>query len=300
MSQAISNWFKEKIVDKVTIAIQANGGVLDNTFVSGDQEANTIKFPIANGTSSLYKLTGAIEPVPVSSPGLSTVQITMDDYEGTEFWRTQDAYKAGPNEQATLAELLAKAVRRKRDSIRLAALDAFWTADGGANITTTGTGVEVIDLLHTEKMRAEIAGLGSDDPSDPTFFLIPEMWASQLKLYKEWSNTQWAGPAGLPWSEAQRMMMKTVQGITYIVCPDSYFSSPAGQPTQLVSYMWKRSAMGANTVVNLENVSITPRPDLQGTPYQMKVALSAAAIGIQAKLVRRALLSKITTVVRGP
>ena len=106
MSQAISNWFKEKIVDKVTIAIQANGGVLDNTFVSGDQEANTIKFPIANGTPSLYKLTGAIEPVPVSSPGLSTVQIAMDDYEGTEFWRTQDAYKAGPNEQATLAELL--------------------------------------------------------------------------------------------------------------------------------------------------------------------------------------------------
>jgi hypothetical protein len=300
MSQQISAWFKEKILDKVTIAVQANGGLLDNTFINGDQEANTIKFPIATGTSSMYKLTGAIEAVPVSNPGLTTVQITMDDYEGTEFWRTQDAYKAGPNEQATLAELLAKAVRRERDAIRRRALDAFYAADGGANILTTGTGAEVPDLLHFEKMRAEIAGLGTDDYGDPTFCMIPEMWSSQLSLYKEWANTQWAGPDGLSWGNAQRMKMKTVRNITYLVCPDSYFNSPAGQPTQLITYMWKRSALGANTVVNLENVTMTPRPDLQGTPWQMKVQLSAAAIGIQAKLVRRTLLQKITAVVRGP
>lgn len=300
MSQQISAWFKEKIKDKVTIFVQANGGLLDNTFINGDEVANTIKFPIVTGTSSLYKLTGAIEPVPVSNPGLSTVQITMDDYEGTEFWRTQDAYKAGPSEQDALAKLLAKAVRRKRDAIRLDTLDAFYTADGGTNITTTGTGAETPDILHFEKMRAELASYGDDDDGDEVFVTIPEMWSSQLALYKEFANSQWAGPAGTQFSEMQRMKMKTLRGITYIVVPDSYMRSPAGQPTQLYTYMWRKSALGANTVVNMESMSMDARPDLQGTPYQMKVALSAAAIGIQAKCVRRALLSKITAVVRGP
>jgi Phage capsid protein len=300
MSQQISTWFKEKIKDRVTIFVQSNGGLLDNTFINGDEMANTIKFPIVTGTSSLYKLTGAIEPVPVNNPGLSTVQITMDDYEGTEFWRTQDAYKAGPSEQDALAKLLAKAVRRKRDFIRLDALDAFYTLDGGANITTTGTGVEVPDILHFEKMRAELASYGDDDDGDEVYVTIPEMWSSQLALYKEFANSQWAGPAGTQFSEAQRMKMKTLRGITYIVVPDSYMRSPVGLPTQLYTYMWRKSALGANTVVNMENMSMVERPDLQGTPYQMKVSLSAAAIGIQAKCVRRALLSKITSVVRGP
>lgn len=299
MSQQISAWFKEKIIDKVTIAVQANGGLLDNTFMNGDVVANTIKFPIVGGTSSLYKLTGAIEPVPVSNPGLSTVQITMDDFEGTEMWRVQDAYKAGPSEQDALAKLLAKAVRRKRDTIRLDALDAFYALDAGANITTTGTGIEVPDILHFEKMRAEIASYG-DDGEDEVFVTIPEMWASQLALYKEWGNTQWGTGLGAGYSSAQRFKMKTVRNITYIVVPDAYMRSPAGQPTQYYTYMWCKDSMGANTVVNMETMDMTQRKDLRGSPYQMKVALSAAAVGIQAKCVRRALLSKITTVIRGP
>jgi hypothetical protein len=300
MSQQVTAWFKEKIVDKVTIFVQANGGLLDQTFMTGDAVANTIKFPIVTGTSSLYKLTGAIEPVPVNGPGLGIVQVTMDDYEGTEFWRTQDAYKSGASEQDTYAKLLAKAVRRKRDFIRLDALDAFYTLDGGVNITTTGTGAEVPDILHFEKMRAELASYGDDDDGDEVYVTIPEMWASQLALYKEFANSQWAGPAGTQFSEAQRMKMKTLRGITYIVVPDSYMRSPAGQPTQLYTYMWRKSALGANTIVNLEGMSMTVRDDLQGNPLQGKVSLSAAAIGIQAKCVRRALLQKITTVVRGP
>lgn len=300
MTQAVSAWFKEKIKDKVTVAVQANGGLLDNTFMTGDEQANTIKFPIVNGTSNMYKLTGAIEPVPVNSPGVSTVQIIMDDYEDTQFWRTQDAYKAGPNEQNALANLMAMGVRRKRDFIRLDALDAFYNLDGGVNITTTGTGAEVPDILQFEKMRAELAAYGDNGDMDEVFMTIPEMWSSQLALYKEFANTQWAGPSGTQWSEAQRMKMKTVRGITYIVVPDSYMRSPAGQPTQLYTYMWRKSALGANTVINMESADMTQRPDLQGSPYQMKTFLSAAAIGIQAKCVRRALLQKITSVIRGP
>lgn len=300
MAQSVSAWFVEKVRDQVTIFVQANGGLLDNTMINGDVLANTVKFPIVTGTSTMYKLTGAIEPVPVNNPGLSSVILTMDDFEGTEFWRIQDAYKAGASEQTAYARLLAKAVRRKRDSIRLVALDAFYTLDAGVNITTTGTGAEVPDILHFEKARAELAAYGDDDMDDPTFINIPEMWASQLSLYKEFANSQWVGPDNTPFSKAQRMKMKTLRGVTYIVCPDSYFNSPAGQPTQLITYMWRQSGMGANTVVNTETMGLTVRDDLQGSPLQGKVALSAAAIGIQAKVVKRFLLQKITTVVRGP
>lgn len=300
-SNNIASWFTEKIKDKVTIAVQANGGLLDNTFMNGDETAGTIKFPIVNGTSTMYKLTGAIEPVPVNSPGVSTVQVIMDDFEDTQFWRTQDAYKAGPNEQQALADLMAMGVRRKRDTIRLDALDAFYVLDGGVNITTTGTGTEVPDLLHFEKMRAELASYGDNGDTDEVFITIPEMWASQLALYKEFGNTQWgSGFAAEGFSAAQRMKMKTVRGITYIVVPDSYMRSPAGQPTQLYTYMWRKSAMGANTVYNQEAATMSVRNDLQGDPFQMKTKLSAAALGIQAKCVRRALLSKITAVIRGP
>jgi Phage capsid protein len=298
MSQQINAWFNEKIKDKVTIFVQANGGVLDQTFMMGDEVANTIKFPVVTGTSTLYKLTGAIEPVPVNNPGLGIVQVTMDDFEGAEFWRTQDAYKSGAREQDTYAKLLAKAVRRKRDFIRLESIYAFHALDAGANITTTGTGVEVPDLLHFEKMRAELGSYGDDDDDDDVFCPIPQMWASQLKFYKEFSNTQWAGPEGTQWNQMQRFKMKTVQGVTYIICPDSYFRIPAAG--QIETFMWRKSAMGANTVVNMENMSMTKREDLQGSPLQGKVGLSAAAIGIQAKGVRRAVLQKILAPVRGP
>lgn len=298
MSQQITAWFKEKVKDKITIAVQANGGLLDNAFQNGDEEANTVKFPIVGGQSTMYKLTGAIEPVPVSNPGLSTQTLTMDDYEDTQFWRTQDAYKAGPSEQEALSQIMAKGVRRKRDAIRLAALDAFYVADGGTNITTTGTGVETPDILHFEKARAELEALGDWGASE-CYCLLPSLWASQLSLYKEFANSQWVGPANTLWSEQQRMMMKTLNGVTYIKAPDSYFNSPAGQPTQLVSYMWMKESMGANTVVNIENVKITVREDLQGSPVQLKTMLSAAALGIQAKGVKRFNFLKTPTLVRG-
>lgn len=298
--QNIQSWFVEKIKDKVTIAVQANGGLLDNTFMTGDEMAGTVKFPIVNGTSSMYKLTGAIEPVPVNNPGVTTVTLVMDDYEDTQFWRTQDAYKSGASEQTAISSLMAMGVRRKRDGIRLDALDAFYALDGGANITTIGGGAVVPDILHFERARAELASFGDNGDEEEVFTTISEMEASQLSLYKEWGNVQWGTIMGPGWNSAQRFKMKTVRNVTYIVVPDSYVRSPAGQPTQRYGFMWRKSALGANTVYNQESASMKVREDLQGDPIQMKTKLSAAAIGIQAKCVRRLLFAKITDVVRGP
>ena len=297
MSAQAPAWFKEVIKDKVTINMQAHGGLLDSTMMSGDVQANTVKFPVVSGRSTMYKLTGAIEPVPVSNPGLSTVSLTMEDFEAAEWWRTQDAYKAGPNEKDALARLLTKAVRRKRDTIKIDSLKAFHTLDAGVNITTTGTGAEVPDVLHFEKAAAELMSYGQDE-DDEIFTMIPSMWDAQLSLYKEYANSQWVGPENAPFSKTQRLKMRKIRNITYIVGPDEYFASPAG--TDLEAWMWMKNSMGAETPFNLENATLTQHAQLQGSPWLAKTGVSGAAIGVQAKGVRRFLLLKIATVVRGP
>jgi hypothetical protein len=219
MSDQISAWFKELIKDQVTVQYQAHGGYLDGTMMSGDVQANTVKFPII-GRTEVYQLTGAIEMVPTGSPGLSTVQLTMSDFEAAEWWRIQDAYKAGPSEQAALATILTKAIRRKRDTIKLDALAAF--AEAGGDVTTIGDGTGRIDLLHFEQARAEIAGAAGDD--DMIFAGIPAMWASQLAFYEEFGNARWVGDDNAPFSKTQRSKMRTVRDITYIELPDEYFT----------------------------------------------------------------------------
>jgi hypothetical protein len=291
MSTNIAAWYKEVIKDKVTVQYQAHGGMLDGTMMSGDVQANTVKFPII-GRTEVYPLTGAIEKVPTGGPSLTTVQLTMADFEASDWWRTQDAYKAGPNEQQALANIIVKAVRRKRDKIKLDALAAF-AALGGSGVTTIGTGVETIDVLHTERARAEIAGTGGEDE---IFMGLPAMWMTQLCFYKEFADAQWVGLENAPFSKTQRMRTKTVRGVHYIELPDEYFVEPAGG--QLYAYMWAKEAVGAETPWSQEAPSMTQHADYQGSPWLVKAGIGGAAIGIQGAGVKRFHLAKITTPVR--
>lgn len=283
MSIQIAAWFTEKIKDKVTVQFQAHGGLLDGTMMSGDTQANTVKFPII-GRTEVYKLTGAIERVPVNGPGLTTVQLTMEDFEASDWWRVQDAYKAGPNEQAALVTIITAAIRRKRDKIKLDALAAF--ATGGFGVTTLGDGTAPIDILDLEQGRAQIAGTGADETGEvKVYCMLPAMWMSQLKFYKEFADAQWVGLADAPFSKVQRMRTRTFSGVHYIEGPDEYFVGKDG--TSLYAYMWHHDSMGAETPWNQEAPTITKEPLMQGTPHLVKAGLGGAAIGIQAAGVKR-------------
>lgn len=294
MSQHIPAWFKEVIKDQVTVQFQAHGGLLDATMMSGDVQANTVKFPII-GRTEVYELTGAIEKVPVGGPSLTTVQLTMKDFEASDWWRTQDAYKAGPSEQAALANIITKAVRRKRDKIKIDALTTF--ADAGGDVTTIGDGTGRIDVLHTEQARAEIAGTGADEAGEANIFaLFPAMWMSQLCFYKEFADAQWVGLENAPFSKTQRMRMKTVRGIHYIEGPDEYFKEyTAGA---LEAFMWHKESMGAETPWNQDSTTMSHHPDYQGSPWLIKAGIGGAAIGIQGKGVKRFRMLKITAPAR--
>ncbi len=295
MSQNIQAWFTEKISGLVTIQFQSHGGLLDGTMMSGDVTANTVKFPIA-GRSKVYKLTGAIEDVPVNGPGLTTVQITMDDFEASEWWRTQDAYKSGPNEQQTLATLVVNAIRRERDLIKIRALTDFANL-GPAGVVTIGDGTAIPDITHFERARAEIAATGADETGEVQVFAgLPAMWMSQLAMYKEFADAQWVGLDNAPFSKTQRMRMKTCRGINYIELPDEYITEyTAGK---LEAFVWHKQSMGAEIPWNQEAPDITKQTGKQGSPYLIKVGLGGAAIGIQGAGVKRMRFQKLTDITR--
>ncbi|MER2633265.1 MAG: phage capsid protein [Rhizobiaceae bacterium] len=296
MSIQIANWFTEKIKDKVTVQFQAHGGLLDGTMMSGDTQANTVKFPII-GRTEVYKLTGAIERVPVNGPGLTTVQLTMEDFEASDWWRVQDAYKAGPNEQAALVQIIVMAIRRKRDKIKLDALAAF--AAGGFGVTTIGDGQSIIDVLDVELARTQIAATGADDTGEiKVFCALPAMWMSQLAFYEEFGKASWVGAADAPFSKTQRSKMKSVRGVTYIECPDEYFAGP--DTDEWYAYMWHHDSMGAEMPWNQEAPTITRETIMQGSPYLVKAGLGGAAVGIQAAGVKRLWFQKQTALVRPP
>lgn len=295
MSTQIAAWFTEKIKDKVTVQFQAHGGLLDGTMMSGDTQANTVKFPTI-GRTEVYKLTGAIERVPTNGPSLGTVQLTMEDFEASDWWRTQDAYKAGPVEQSALVTIITKAIRRKRDRIKLDALTTFANL-GGSGVTSIGDGTGTIDILHLEQARAEIAATGADDTGEvQVFSMLPAMWMTQLCFYKEFADAKWVGLDNAPFSKTQRLRMKTVRGVHYIEGPDEYFTEYAAG--KLEAFMWHHDSMGAETPWNQEAPTITRETIMQGSPYLVKAGLGGAAIGIQGAGVKRLRMAKITAPTR--
>lgn len=294
MSQQAPAWFKEVIKDKVTVQFQAHGGLLDHTMMGGDTQAGVMKFPIV-GRSQVYKLTGAIEDVPVGGPGLSTVSVVPEDFEASEWWRTQDAYKSGPNEQAALAKIVTKAIRRERDFIKIRALRKF--AAEAPEVVTLGDGTGIIDITDFEQARAQIAGTGADDEGEvQVFTMLPAMWMSQLSFYKEFADADWVGLDNAPFSKTQRMRMKTVRGVNYIEAPDEYIADfgEDGQET----FIWHKDSMAAEATWNQENVSLTQHTDKQGSPWLMKAGMGGAAVGLQPEGVKRLRFAKLDKPVR--
>ncbi|MDH7785077.1 hypothetical protein QBD01_001077 [Ochrobactrum sp. 19YEA23] len=285
MEQA-PNWFREVIKDKITIMYQAKGGYLDGTMMSGDTQANTVKFPIA-GRLEAKEITGSIQFVEGGNADLKTVQVTMKDFEASAWILSKDKYKMGPSEQDAVARQLTMAIKRQADKIKLGALDVF--TPGTPDI---GTGAEVIDITYLEQARSEIAAQGEIE-EDEYFCPLPEMWMSQLLMYKEFSKASYVGPENAPFSKVMRQRARTVRDVHYFTMPDEYFKGADGN--SLDAFMWAKSAMGAETPWNKEQPSFTVHYDREGDPLLGKVGMGGAAIGIQRKGVKRLRFKKITT-----
>lgn len=292
MSENIPAWFRELIVDKITIASQSEGNLLAGTMMGGDLQAGTYKFPIL-GRVEAYKLTGAIQLISASNPGMSTVSVTPDDYEASTWWRTQDAYKAGPNEQQGLATLIARAIGRKADAIKLDALNAFMSV--GSPPATIGDGTAAIDILNVLAARDAIRAKGI---TGPIWFPVPASWFSQFMMYKEFADSLYVGPGDLPLASNGAVRKKTWQGVNIFEVPDEVLAPYIISSTKQVTWMWAQEAMGAETPWNKQTPSMDQHTEYEGSPYLIKAGMGGCAVGINADGVKRLEYLVQTTPVR--
>lgn len=289
-------WFRELIKDQITIQYQARGGYLDGTMSGGDLQAGTYKFPIL-GRLSAVQLTGAIQLVQAGNADMDTVSVSPTDYEASTWIRTQDIYKMGPNAQAALGQLLSMAIRRKADEIKRDALNAFTSDVGTQDIGGSAT---LIDPLLLEQGRAQIAATGADDMAlGQVFCPVMEMWMSQMCQYREWNDADFAGPDNLPWSKAARTQAKTVNGVTYFTMPDETFLTDDGG-TSYLTWMWGKSAIGAETPWNMQAPTFTQHTEYEGSPWLGKVGLGGCAVGIQRAGVKKLRFKAQTALERIP
>lgn len=306
----VSTWFREEIKGLVTSRYQAKGGHLDGTMMKGESSAGTVKFPVGGGRIEMVKLTGAIQPISPSSVNLDMVSLNTDDYEAAVYFRMQDEKRMGPSLKAKLANDLTKSIRRKKDQLKLAALSAFATAggaltDGPNTIQTIGAGTERVDILDAITVTDQINGAGSDDEA---WWAIPQVWMSQLCMYKEFNSSDYAGPTDLPMASSSKVKKKTFNGVHIISIPDEYFIYGTGAyvpgtpgftgSNYLDTFAWTQSAMGEETWWDQENMTIDPLPQMEGTPYVCKVQLSSAAIGILPEGVKKIRKLAIASAVR--
>lgn len=307
---AISTWFREEIRDLVRARYQAKGGYLDDTMLKGESSAGTVKYPVGGGRVEMYELTGAINKVSAGSVNLDMVTLVTRDYEAAVYFRMQDEKRMGPSLKAKLADDLTKATRRKKDRIKLDALNAFATAGGSLTdtpntISTIGDGTARVDLINAIAAIDQISGAGSDDE---VFWPIPNVWMSQLLMYKEFAQAEYQGPSDLPFAKASRVTRKTFRGVHIFSIPDEYFTYGtgayvAGTPgftgsNYLDTFMYTKDAVGSETWWDQENMTMEPLPDYEGTPHVCKVQLSSASIGILPEGVKRVRMLAIASAIR--
>jgi hypothetical protein len=308
---AVSTWFREEIKGLVRARYMAKGGYLDDTMLKGESSAGTVKYPVGGGRLEMYELTGGFNVVSTGNVSLDMVTLVTKDFEASVFFRMQDEKRMGPSLKAKLADDLTAAQRRKKDRLKLDALNTFATSgsttltDAPTTIQTIGDGTARVDLLHAIQVTDQIAGAGSDQEA---YWAIPNVWMSQLCMYKEFNNSDYAGSADLPFAKATKTKKKTFNGVHIFTIPDEYFTYGtgayvAGTPgftgsNYLDTFAWTQDAVGCETWWDQENMTMDPIPQMEGTPHVCKVQLSSAAIGILPEGVKRIRMLAIASAVR--
>lgn len=308
----VEAWFKEKIRDDVARRLTSNGGLLDGTMKTGENVAGTVKFPVSGGRIVMYELSGGVEEVRPQNLNVDVISLQARDYTAEAVVRNQDTLRSSASYQAEVAKGMASSVRRKRDQIKLDALNAFANAtssltDTPSTVTTIGDGTLRIDLLHLSQAIAQLDGAGADDQAE-IWYPIPSMWFNQLMWYKEFASSDYQGSNDLPLAQSSRVKRKTFNGVHIISIPDEHFvyGTAAWQQGQsawddtkyLDTFMWINDAVGCETFWSKENMDINEWIGKAGKPLLCDTALSGAAVGLLPEGVKRIRMKAIKDIIR--
>jgi len=289
MSLEAPKFFREEWKDGYIHELQSKGSLLEGTSRKGDVKAKKVIWPIIGEVNQVKKLTGGLVPVAMSTGGLNTVELDLDDYETDPEWIfTPDLEKIGPNLKQATQEKIAMSVGRKRDMIQLDALAAF-TADAATD--HGGAAIKPNPFIFSTA-KAKIFAKGGLTPGR-VFTGIRSLDMEQLKAYPSFAKSDWRGPDDLPLLRLAEDKI-TYNGVHYIVLPDSYFASPDGG-TSSYYYMWHADCIGVES--NYGDINTFEQvKTLKGNPWMVKVGFGAAAVGILRDGVQRIRLAKIATV----
>jgi len=298
----IEKWFVEKIRDKVRLRYASEGGFLDDTMTRGDGGAGVVKFPVAGGVVQMYELSGALQDVDPSDINFDMVELKIKEFEAAAYTRPQDKRKLGPSQEDALAKMLARAVRNKRDRLKLDALNTFATTgsttltDAPTTIETVGDGTADITLEDAVYISGRLHASGAEDEM---FLPLPYAQFDRLMMYKQFANADYQGPSDLYFAKSSKVKKKTFQGVHFMALPDAVFTYGTGgygtgtagasfDPAGYIdTFAWAKDAMGSEIEWDQENMQPYEQPQLKGTPWLWKVQLSGNSVGLLPEGVKR-------------
>jgi len=234
MSNSVSTAFVKQYEADVHEAYQRQGSLLRNAVrgKSGVVGSTTTFQKVGKGTATGKSRHGVVLPMNADH---STVECALSDKYAADYVDKLDELKTNIDERRVVSNAGAFALGRETDAQIITALSGASALSGGFVLTSAAT--------VRNSMLAMVEGLlAADVPSDGQIYaaLTPRSWSSALTV-KEFSDSQYVGPSGLPLQEGMPVgRWKEWNGVLWTV-----HTGVTGRGTSSAyNYIWHRTAIG--------------------------------------------------------
>lgn len=272
------NWFVEEYRSNVKHIFQSKGFKLKSTVTpEGSITGKTVKWPYF-GTIDLQEKTRNSE-TPPSNPDQGMLSADLKDYDALYEIHEQDLTKMTAGEKAAAHEAGGKGVGRKSDSIIMNAANDACIAAGDK---TMGNGAGHWDLIEAQYAIDALQDEDEVDEDSEITAVMPSRWFRRMMMWKEFSNAEWIGAAGLTFPAGT--IGKRWNGVTWLVMSRKQLLIPAAN--QAYGFIYARQSLGYAT--NYEG-KVTPAWDNRKGCWTFRFDLQAVAMALYpgAKGIRR-------------
>lgn len=252
MSTEISAVMQTAYIKGVVSQLQSKGFFLRGTFREADRiEGKTAQWRVS-GRGEAKPLSPTIERATPMNIEVAPVEATLSDWQAPDWVRFPDINRINFKEQDNIQKQAAFALGRRFDILHMEALEAA-SLDASHVI---GDGTAAITLPDVMDAADAIKGEGILD-SPEIFCPLPGRLFNKLKLYKQFSSSEWAGP-DLPLARGNDKV--TWDGVHYFRAPNEMFLYNTGRSKDawktaswVQTHMYLKGGCGWATSYNLQS-----------------------------------------------
>lgn len=274
MSIEAPNWYTTQYDQRVSHLLQSEGFLLRGTTAAPvEVVGKTLQFFfLGKGTAKPFGPTP--EMAAAANLAKTTKTVDMADWQFFELVRHGEPEKISVEYRSMIQEAGAMALGRKFDRIIMEAMDGETT-----NIATIGDGSAAITPADTNTAKAKINAVGMMRQNE-FFCPLPSMAWEQLKLYKVFSESTYAGPEGA--FSGGMTEAKTWNNINFFQAPDEMFT--AYDSHSVDTYLWNKATVGFGS-----NFAMTSKVTYENlmTAWAYNTVMSGAAKVLQTEGVKR-------------